>query len=175
MSIILVSESIYGGHIKEETIKSFSMSYVVNVAKKDGKYIPANDLSNNQTFQEIVKAYNSDKESIIFIGFDYDLMGQAMADTLEHNLSKYGITSFARTPYFDDEYITIAEPMDLQTYYEYLYLNQQFFKEHKRQSLKKVLCLEALNNYREKEFALDNENGNSTITYITKTLLKECV
>ena len=28
---------------------------------------------------------------------------------------------------------------------------------------------------KQKEFALDNENGNSTITYITKTLLKECV
>lgn len=174
MSVILVSESIYRGHIKEDAIRSFAMSFLVNLAKEGDEYIVTNDLSNNDTFLEIVKAYRENKDSIVFIGFDYDLMGQAMADTLEKNLIKHGIKAFARTPYFDDGYITIAEPINLQKYYEYLYLNQQFMKQHK-QSLKKVLCLEALNNYQESHFRLDNENGNSTITYITKTLLRECL
>lgn len=173
MSLILVSESLFGGHYSDEPLHCFAMSFVVNIDYKDGKYYPNNDFSKNEKFKKIVELAKID-DSVVLIGFDCDLMGKAIAETLELNLLNHGITNFMRTSYFDDEYITELEPINLQSYYKYLWECQVFSKRHK-ESLHKIICIEALANFKYREFALENPNGNSTITYTTKTLISECL
>ena len=168
MNLILLSESTYNAHLPNENISSFAMNFVVNVDCVGGEYVVSNNFDSNEVFKEVVSLAKSD-ECLIFIGFDYDLQGQAMAQAVENNLLRHGITAFTRTPFFADNYIVTAEPFDISEYLKYLYFNRIFMNKTKS-SLRKVFCLEALQNSKFQEFELDNEFGNSTITYICKNL-----
>ncbi|MDA3053300.1 hypothetical protein OFO01_06950 [Campylobacter sp. JMF_01 NE2] len=168
MKLILLSESTYNAHLPQAEVYSFAMNFVINVAYKNGEYYISNNFDDNSTFIEILNLAKSD-DCIIFIGFDYDLQGQAMAQAVENNLIRHGIKSFTRTPFFADNYVVTAEAFDISEYLKYLYFNRIFMNKT-GSSLRKVLSLEALNNAKFQEFELDNEFGNSTITYICKSL-----
>ena len=171
MNVILIAESVINAHLPQADVKSFAMNFVINVDFVDNEYVITNNLDSNKTFQNILNLVKSE-ESVIFLGFDYDLQGQAMAQAIENNLLRHGIKEFTRTPFFADNYIVTAEEFDIREYLKYLYFNRKFMNQTKS-SLRKVLCLEALENTKFQEFELDNEFGNSTITYICKSLEKQ--
>lgn len=173
MNLILVAESTYGAHSNKDAVHNLALTFNISVERVCGEYLISTDLSRNKTFRKIVEIYNS-AESLIMLGYDYDMQGQAMCQCVENNLVRQGILGFLRTPFFGDEYVTSLEPLDISDYLKFMYENRLFMNSagnNTRASIREVFSYEALLNT--KEFELENPQGNSTFTYITKKLLKE--
>lgn len=190
----LISESLIGSHCSnelEEEVFFFDMSIPVNVKfdQTEGRFINNTTLEENKHFKNIIKKYNEnkDKAQIFFlVGFDVDIQGEYMANVLRDELLKQeiDINTIFRTPLMDGEYLAIQEFKSIDSYLNYkglelkfaMFLRQYNSKNKKNipiMSFRKLLSLKKLSQEKGKNFAVKNNQGTSTFTYITNRLNKD--
>lgn len=176
---ILISESYIGSHTIEN-FKVFPFSTVpINVIKNGDRYELKTDLSNNKTFKSIVEIAKSE-ECIVYLGYDLDYQGEAMARIVKNNLIEAGVKSkIVRLAFYNDKYIFVPDTLNIQPFLKSRYLEQEFLKFQRREknikknnmpltSLLKILCVQEIENNKGQEFQVNA--GSNTYSYITRFL-----
>jgi|GEM_PF-1916609 hypothetical protein len=192
---ILISESLIGTHSNhnlDECVQSFCINIPINVKQSSDQknsYINNTSLKDNDVFVDAVNCYkenNSNGVKVYFIiGFDADIQGEYMANVFKEELLEAGIDGkiIFRMPFADGGYVALQDFKSVQAYIDYKGLEADFLNFIKRYNMKnevslplmsfrKILAIKELALNADKDFVVENNDGNSTFTFILNTLSK---
>lgn len=189
----LVSESTIGTHLNcnEENVIFVEMKIPMNVKNLNNEFINNTSLSDNKNFQLLVEGFNFYKnqydEIYVLVGFDADIQGEYMANTLRDELIFFGIdkNKIIRMPFCGDNYFALSDFMNIRDYINYKGLEDKFLKFLKKHnskneqkvelmSFRKIISLLELNANKGKDFSV-RQDGTNTFTYITNCLYKNSI
>ena len=176
---ILISESLIGTHSNhnlDECVQSFCINIPINVKQSSDQknsYINNTSLKDNDVFVDAVNCY---KENI---------QGEYMANVFKEELLEAGIDGkiIFRMPFADGGYVALQDFKSVQAYIDYKGLEADFLNFIKRYNMKnevslplmsfrKILAIKELALNADKDFVVENNDGNSTFTFILNTLSK---
>lgn len=191
---ILISESKVGVHAKApfEEFRMFAFTFVPRVTKdRAGRFSFTTNVQGIAAFAEAVALYKntlgSGADPIILVGYDLDLMGEAMSAALKENLIMAGVDPFdiIRMPLTEKGYVMMKMFPDLTEYKKFLYLDHLYMK-HARSALpkgsrvfgiRKTMAIRYLCRHRGATFNLAkipgvNSKGTSMATFISKRIMR---
>ena len=192
---ILISESLIGTHSNhnlKECVQSFCINIPINVKQSSDQkdsYINNTSLKDNDVFIDVMNCYkenNSNGVKVYFIiGFDADIQGEYMANVFKDELLEAGIDEkmICRMPFADGGYVALQDFKSVQAYIDYKGLEADFLNFVKRYNTKneanlplmnfrKILAIKELSQNADEDFNVENNDGNSTFTFIVNTLSK---
>lgn len=190
---ILISESLIGTHSNhnlDECVQSFCINIPINVKQSSHKkndYINNTSLKDNDVFLDVVNCYkenNAKGVKVYFlVGFDADIQGEYMANVFKDELLEAGIDEkiIFRMPFADGGYVALQDFKSVQAYIDYKGLEADFLNLLRRYNMKneaqlplmnfrKILAIKELALNADKDFIVENNDGNSTFTFILNTL-----
>jgi hypothetical protein len=190
---ILISESLIGTHSNhnlDECVQSFCINIPINVKQSSNQkdsYINNTSLKDNNVFVDVINCYkknNSNGVKVYFIiGFDADIQGEYMANVFKDELLEAGIDEkiIFRMPFAEGGYVALQDFKSVQAYIDYKGLEADFLSFVKRYNMKneaslplmnfrKILAIKELALNADKDFIVENNDGNSTFTFIVNTL-----